>query len=97
MLLPLQGARQTALIPRVLPWVRCFCPFRACGEWLACFLLALSLFPSLEIISACLILFSVFKITKEGKTCVRFSKRKLNKEKWVLLTCIINGILCLVG
>ena len=30
-LLPLQGARRIALIPRVLPWARCFCPFRACG------------------------------------------------------------------
>ena len=30
-LLPLQGARQTALIPRALPWARSFCPFRACG------------------------------------------------------------------
>ena len=30
-LLPLQGARLIALIPRVLPWARCFCPFRACG------------------------------------------------------------------
>ena len=29
-LLPLQGARRIALIPRVLPWARCFCPFRAC-------------------------------------------------------------------
>ena len=29
-LLPLQGARLIALIPRVLPWARCFCPFRAC-------------------------------------------------------------------
>ena len=32
MLLPLQGARQTALILRVLPWDRSFCPFRACGQ-----------------------------------------------------------------
>ena len=31
MLLPLQGARLIALIPRVLPWARSFCPFRACG------------------------------------------------------------------
>ena len=31
MLLPLQGARLIALMPRVLPWARCFCPFRACG------------------------------------------------------------------
>ena len=31
MLLPLQGARLIALIPRVVPWARCFCPFRACG------------------------------------------------------------------
>ena len=30
-LLPLQGARLIALIPRVMPWARCFCPFRACG------------------------------------------------------------------
>ena len=30
-LLPLQGAKLTALIPRVLPWARSFCPFRACG------------------------------------------------------------------
>ena len=30
-LLPLQGARQDALIPRVLPWARSFCPFRAYG------------------------------------------------------------------
>ena len=30
-LLPLQGARRIALIPRVLPWARGFCPFRACG------------------------------------------------------------------
>ena len=30
-LLPLQGARRIALIPRVLPWARSFCPFRACG------------------------------------------------------------------
>ena len=29
-LLPLQGARWIALIPRVLPWARSFCPFRAC-------------------------------------------------------------------
>ena len=29
-LLPLQDARWIALIPRVLPWARCFCPFRAC-------------------------------------------------------------------
>ena len=29
-LLPLQGARLIALIPRVLPWARSFCPFRAC-------------------------------------------------------------------
>ena len=31
MLLPLQGARLIALIPRVLPWARSFCPFWACG------------------------------------------------------------------
>ena len=30
-LLPFQGARLIALIPRVLPWARSFCPFRACG------------------------------------------------------------------
>ena len=30
-LLPLQGAKLTALIPRVLPWARSFCPFRAYG------------------------------------------------------------------
>ena len=28
-LLPLQG--EMLLIPRVLPWARSFCPFRACG------------------------------------------------------------------
>lgn len=33
MLLPLQGARLIALIPRVLPWDRCFCPFRTWGAW----------------------------------------------------------------
>ena len=27
----LAGRRKTALIPRVLPWARSFCPFRACG------------------------------------------------------------------
>ena len=30
-LLPLQGARWIALIPRVLPWARSFWAFRACG------------------------------------------------------------------
>ena len=29
-LLPLQGAGRIVLIPRVLPWARSFCPFRAC-------------------------------------------------------------------
>ena len=32
-LLPLQGARLIALIPRALPWARCFCPFRASGMY----------------------------------------------------------------
>ena len=32
-LLPLQGAKLTALIPRVLPWARSFCPFRACSVY----------------------------------------------------------------
>ena len=31
MLLPLQGVKLIALIPRALPWARSFCPFRACG------------------------------------------------------------------
>ena len=31
-LLPLQGARLIALIPRVLPWARSFSPFRAYGR-----------------------------------------------------------------
>ena len=30
-LLPLQGVKLIALRPRVLPWARSFCPFRACG------------------------------------------------------------------
>ena len=30
-LLPLQGARQIALIPRVIPWARCFWAFSPCG------------------------------------------------------------------
>ena len=30
-LLPLQGARQIALIPRVLPWARSFWAFSPCG------------------------------------------------------------------
>ena len=42
-LLPLQGARLIALIPRVLPWARGFCPFRAC-----CFQELLGLQPCLN-------------------------------------------------
>ena len=36
MLLPLQGVKLIALIPRALPWARSFCPFRAycCNEFL---------------------------------------------------------------
>ena len=30
-LLPLQGVRRIALIPRVLPWARCFWAFSPCG------------------------------------------------------------------
>ena len=30
-LLPLQGALLIAFIPRVLPWAKSFCPFRACS------------------------------------------------------------------
>ena len=29
-LLPLQGVLFIAIVPRVLPWARSFCPFRAC-------------------------------------------------------------------
>ena len=29
-LLPLQGALLAIWLPRVLPWARSFCPFRAC-------------------------------------------------------------------
>ena len=34
-LLPLQAVRLIALIPRVLPWARSFCPFRAYGDKVA--------------------------------------------------------------
>ena len=32
-LLPLQGVLLIAIIPRVLPWAKSFCPFRACCFW----------------------------------------------------------------
>ena len=29
-LLPFQGALAAFILPRALPWAKCFCPFRAC-------------------------------------------------------------------
>ena len=33
-LLPFQGDRLASSLPRVLPWAKSFCPFRACGAYI---------------------------------------------------------------
>ena len=65
-LLPFQGALLAACLPRVLPWARSFCPFRACCFWCFC---ACALFHNLVLLVEILVLLCLCLTPQSCSAC----------------------------